>query len=39
MKRHKIKRKHRAAKKFNRSVHRTKKVNVKRAIMRGGYRL
>lgn len=38
MRRFKVSRKGRAARKFNKSFHRTKKPNMSRGVMRGGYR-
>jgi hypothetical protein len=38
MRRHKVKHKKRAAKKFGKSVHRTKKANMRSSPMRGGWR-
>lgn len=38
MRRTKIRRKGKAAKRFNKSFNRTRKANVARGVMRGGYR-
>lgn len=38
LRRHKVRRKGKAARRFNKSFHRTKKPNLKRGVMRGGYR-
>lgn len=38
MRRAKVKNRRKAAKKFNRSVHKTKKVNMHSPVMRGGIR-
>lgn len=38
MRRSKIVRKGKAARRFNKGVHRTKKPNMSRGVMRGGYR-
>lgn len=39
MRRFKVKNKRKSAKRFNKNFHRTKKPNLRRTIMRGGYRL
>lgn len=39
MKRNKVKNKHKAAKKFNKGVHKTKKINLPTLNTRGGRRL
>jgi len=39
MRRKKVVKKGKAARKFNKSVHRTKKVNMQPTVRRGGFRL
>lgn len=38
MRRHKVRHKRHAARKFNKSFHRTKKPNLSRGVKRGGFR-